>query len=369
MQSRVVMLVDLDYFFAQCEELRNPSMKDKPVVICVYSGRTEESGAVSTANYVARAYGVKSGMPIFLAKRKLENTNAVFLPVDYAFYEEISGKVMDVLKGFADRFEQVGIDEAYLDVTQRASGSFEEGRRLAGSVKSEVLRQQKLTCSIGVAPNKLVAKISADTKKPDGLTVVPHEQVTSFLGPLPVSRLIGVGAKTRERMQVLGINTIFDLSNYDMQKLIAVFGKTLATYFHNASLGMDDELVRERGEATSISRIATLKHDSRELSFILERTDQLCNEIHATISNDRLTYKTVGIIVIATDMSIHTRSKTLENPTYSLKALKETVKELLEKFLDQTEFEARRIGVKISNFAKEQKNQTQLTSFTKESKG
>ena len=357
------MLVDLDYFFAQCEELRNPPIKDRPVVICVYSGRTEDSGAVSTANYIAREYGVKSAMPIFLAKKKLENTNTVFLPVDYLFYEEISGKVMETLKNFTDRFEQVGIDEAYLDVTQRANGSYEEGRKLAENVKNEILRQQKLTCSIGVGPNKLVAKIAADTKKPDGLTVVTPEQVTVFLSPLPVSRLIGVGAKTRERMQTLGINTIFDLSNYDMQKLIAVFGKTSATYFHNASLGIDDEPVQERGEATSISRISTLKHDSRELSFVLERTDQLCNEIHATIAEDRIAYKTVGIIVITTDMTIHTRSKTLENPTDSLEALKETVKELLEKFFQQTESEARRIGVRISNVAKEQKNQRQLTSF------
>jgi len=362
------MLVDLDYFFAQCEELRNPSIKDRPVVVCVYSGRTEDSGAVSTANYIAREYGVKSGMPIFLAKKKLENTNAVFLPVDYLFYEEISRKVMDTLKGFADRFEQVGIDEAYLEVTQRANGSFEEGRKLAENVKNEILRQQKLMCSIGVGPNKLVAKIAADTKKPDGLTIVTLEQVTVFLAPLPVSRLIGVGTKTREKMQTLGINTILDLSNYDMQKLIAVFGKTLATYFHNASHGIDDELVQERGEATSISRISTLKHDSRELSFILEKADQLCNEIHATITKDGLAYKTVGIIVITTDMNIHTRSKILESPTNSLEAMKGTVKELLEKFLDQNESEARRIGVRISNFAREQKSQRQLTSFMEQTR-
>ncbi len=362
------MLVDLDYFFAQCEELRDPSIKDRPVAVCVYSGRTEDSGAVSTANYIAREYGVKSGIPIFLAKKKLENTNAVFLPVDYLFYEEISRKVMDTLKVFADRFEQVGIDEAYLEVTQRANGSFEEGRKLAENVKNEILRQQKLTCSIGVGPNKLVAKIAADTKKPDGLTIVTPKQVTAFLAPLPVSRLIGVGAKTREKMQTLGINKILDLSNYDMQKLIAVFGKTLATYFHNASLGIDDEPVQEKGEATSISRISTLKHDSRELSFILEKTDQLCNEIHATITKDGLAYKTVGIIVITTDMSIHSRSKTLESPTNSLEAMKGTVRELLEKFFDQNESEARRIGVRISNFAREQKSQRQLTSFMEQTK-
>lgn len=366
--SRVIMLVDFDYFFAQCEELRNPSIKDRPVVVCVYSGRTEDSGAVSTANYIARKYGVKSGLPIFMAKKKLEGTNAVFLPVDYALYEEISGKIMGILKDFTDRFEQVGIDEAYLDVTQKGNGSFEEGRRLAENVKNEILRQQKLTCSIGVGPNKLVAKIAADTKKPDGLTVVTPEQVTVFLAPLPVSRLIGVGTRTRERMQALGINTVFDLSRYDMQRLIAVFGKTSATYFHNASLGIDEEAVQETGEATSISRIATLKQDSREIDFILEKTDELCKEIEAAVATARMLFKTIGIIIITTDMGIHTRSETLENPTDSLETMKGMVKELLERFFSQEESKARRVGVKISNFFKEQKNQRQFTSFIENTK-
>lgn len=360
--------MDLDYFFAQCEELRNPSIRDRPIVVCVYSGRTEDSGAVSTANYIARGYGVKSGMPIFMAKRKLEGTNAVFLPVDYAFYEEISRKVMDILKDFGDRFEQVGIDEAYLDLTQKANGSFEEGHKLAENVKNEVLRQQKLTCSIGLGPNKLVAKIAADTKKPDGLTVVTPEQVTVYLAPLPVSRLIGVGTKTSAKMQALGINTMFDLSRYDTQKLITVFGKTSAAYFHNASLGIDEETVQERREATSISRIATLKQDSRELDFILEKTNELCKEIEAAIATTKMVFKTIGIIVITTDMSLHTRSETLEDPTDSVETMKRTVKELLERFFSQEESKARRVGVKISNFVKEQENQRQLTSFIENTK-
>ena len=128
LQARVIMLVDLDYFFAQCEELRNPTLKDKPVVVGVYSGRTENSGAVSTANYLARKYGVKSGIPLFLAKKRLEGTEAVFLPVDHEFYQQISDKIMQALRGYADAFEQVGIDEAYLDVTQRVQGSFEAAK-------------------------------------------------------------------------------------------------------------------------------------------------------------------------------------------------------------------------------------------------
>ncbi|MCJ7761996.1 DNA polymerase IV, partial [Candidatus Bathyarchaeota archaeon] len=156
-RTRVVMLVDLDYFFAQCEELRNPALKGKPVVVGMYSGRTEDSGAVSTANYVARKYGVNSGVPLFLAKKRLEGTEAVFLPVDYAFYEQVSDKIMRALRDYADVFEQVGIDEAYLDVTQRVQGSFEAAEELAQRMKDAVKKQHSLTFTVGIGPNKLVA--------------------------------------------------------------------------------------------------------------------------------------------------------------------------------------------------------------------
>ena len=365
MQSRIVLLVDLDYFFAQCEELRNPSIKDKPVVVCVYSGRSQDSGAVSTANYIARKYGVKSGMPIFQAKKKLENVEAVFLPVDHVFYDQISEKVMNILRSHANHFEQVGVDEAYLDVTQKASGDFVKASELAQGVKDDLKAQLNLSCSVGIGPNKLVAKIAADTQKPDGLTVIPPEQVIAFLLPLPVGRLIGVGTKTKERMQTIGINAISDLAAYDIQKLTAIFGKTLGPYFHNAALGIDNEPVQEKGEAESISKIATLKQDTRDLNLILEKTDQLCSEIHNTAQQQNTAYKTAGIILITTDLAVHTRSRTLENPTRDITTLKKIVKELFEKLLSETPFEARRVGVKISSFAKEETSQKQLTSFIK----
>ena len=136
MQNRVVMLVDFDYFFAQCEELRNPAIKDKPVVVGVYSGRTEESGAVSTSNYIARKYGVKSGMPLFMAKRKLEGTEAVFMPVDHAYYDQVSNSIMQILRRYATSMEQVSVDEAYLDVTEQVQGSFERAKDYAQEMKA-----------------------------------------------------------------------------------------------------------------------------------------------------------------------------------------------------------------------------------------
>lgn len=363
MQTRIVMLVDMDYFFAQCEELRNPAISVKPVVVCVFSGRSEESGAVSTANYVARSLGVKSGMPIYLAKKKLENTDAVFLPVDEKYYSEVSGKVMDILRTYADQFEQAGIDEAYLEVTQRTSGEFWEAEKVAVSMKGEIKRQLKLTCSIGIGPNKLVAKIAADERKPDGLTIIAPEQVEGFLSPLKIGRLPGVGTKTREKMWSLGISTVLDLADYDQQKLQGIFGKAMGIYFHNAALGIDSEAVEERSRIESFSRIATLKHDSRDINFIMETAERLCIELQQAVIRESMNFKTVGIVIILKDLSIHTRSKTLENPTNNPETLNKNAKELFEKFFIETEGEARRVGVKVSNLSKEQTNQKKLTSF------
>ncbi len=357
------MLVDLDYFFAQAEELKNPSLTDKPVVVCVYSGRSEDSGAVSTANYLARKFGVKSGMPIFLAKRKLENAGAVFLPVDSEYYESVSGNVMTTLRDYADRFEQVGIDEAYLDVTAKTCGNFADAKVLALKVKNHLKTEQRLSCSIGIGPNKIVAKIAADIQKPDGLTIVEPNQVGKFLSPLPVARLPGVGAKTKERMQTLGISTIGDLAKSDVQKLMAVFGKTLGTFFHNASLGVDEEPVQEKEEVESISRIATLKQDTRDLNIILELMYRLCKDVYSAIAQDELFFKTVSIVGIMKDLKIHTRSRTLGDPMSDYEILRGTVRDLVERFLDETDQELRRVGVKVSNLTKEEKGQKQLTSF------
>jgi len=363
------MLVDLDYFFAQCEEKRNPSIRDQPVVVCVYSGRSEDSGAVSTANYVARKYGVKSGIPIYLAKRKLKDLDAVFLPVDHQFYQKVSEEIMSILRSHADTFEQVGIDEAYLDVSRKVKANFEEAERLAKRMKDDVKAKQKLTCSIGIGPNKLVAKIAADIQKPDGLTVVRPDEVEGFLSPLPVSRLIGIGRKTEKKMETLGIRTVGDVAEYDVRRLIEVFGRNLGTYFHNASLGIDNEPVQERGETESISRISTLKEDTIDLEVIMDKTVQLCEDIHASLIQRGVSFKSVGILAVMKDMSVRSRSKTLKESTRDLQVLRRTVRELFEKFLNESELEARRVGVKVSNFVEKQGKQRDLTSFLDASKG
>ena len=363
MQNRVVMLADFDYFFAQCEELRNPAIKDKPVVVGVYSGRTEESGAVSTSNYIARKYGVKSGMPLFMAKRKLEGTDAVFLPVDHQYYEQISNRIMQILRSYATSFEQVSVDEAYLDVTGQVQGSFENAKNYAEKMKAEVKSRVGVSFSVGVGPNKLVAKIACESQKPDGLTIVKPEEAKGFLAPLPVNRLLGVGKKTSAKMESLGIKTIADLASYDVQKLMAVWGKTLGVYFHDAANAVDDDVVQEQGEAESISRIGTLKQDSHDLAFILQKTDELTEDVAKDVAERNLSFKQVAIYVVLTDLSSKSRSITLEQPARDKETIKRYAKELLDRFLSETQLEVRRVGVKVSDFSREEPHQKQLTSF------
>ncbi len=363
MQNRVVMLVDFDYFYAQCEELRNPAIKDKPVVVGVYSGRTEESGAVSTSNYIARKYTVKSGMPLFMAKRKLEGTDAVFLPVDHEYYEQISNRIMQILRGYATSLEQVSVDEAYLDVTEQVQGSFEKAKDYAQKMKTEVKSQVGISFSVGVGPNKLVAKIACDSQKPDGLTIVKLEDAKSFLAPLAVDRLLGVGKKTSAVMESLGIKTVGDLAVFDVQRLVAIWGKILGIYFHNAANAVDNEPVEEQGEAESISRIGTLKQDSRDLAFILQKTDELTEDVAKDVAVRNLSFKQVAIYVVLTDLSSKSRSVTLDQPAKDTETINRNVRDLLEKFLSETPLEIRRVGVKVSGFRREEPHQKQLTNF------
>ena len=357
------MLADFDYFFAQCEELRNPILKDKPVVVGVYSGRTEESGAVSTSNYIARKYGVKSGMPLFLAKRKLEGTDAVFLPVDREYYDQISNRIMQIFRGYANSFEQVSVDEAYLDITDQVEESFEKANEYAEKIKVEIKNKIGISFSVGIGPNKLVAKIACDSKKPNGLTIVKPQEAQTFLSPLPVDRLLGVGKKTSVKMEQLNIKTIGELAEYDIQKLIAVFGKTLGVYFHNAANAIDTDSVVEHSEAESISRIGTLKLDTRDLESILQKTNELTDDVYKEVAEKNLSFKQVAIYVVMTDLSCRSRSITFEQPAKDKEIIQRNIKVLIQKFLKESTLEVRRVGVKVTGFSKEEPNQKQLSSF------
>ena len=357
------MQLDLDAFYAQCEENANPSFKGKPVVVCVYSGRTEDSGAVSTANYEARRYGVKAGIPIARAKKLLGAVDAAFVSMNHPYYEQVSERIMEILRIQADVFEQTSIDEAFLDVSRRTALSFDSARDAALEIKKQLFTQEKVTAAIGIGPNKVIAKIASDESKPDGLTVVGPEEVTTFLSRLPVSRIPGVGKKAEEKLAHLSVSTIPQLSSLNPTALVETFGKSLGAYLYRASKGEDEDPVREREQPTQLSRIATLKQNTRRVEETFELLTELAKSVSDKLKDQGMSCKSIAIIAILTDLSIHSRSRMLESPSSDGRLIETVAKQLTQEFL-QSDPEAmlRRLGVKASGLTK-QAGQTNMSKF------
>ena len=363
METRVVFHIDFDYFFAQCEEIRKPELKSKSVCVCVFSDRGGDSGAIATANYNARKFGVKSGIPIIFAKKRLEDQkDAVFLPVDFDYYRSISERGMEIMEKNGDVFEYVGKDEAFLDVTKKVNGDWANAQNLAIEIKNEIKDKLNLTCSIGISPNKLISKIASDFQKPDGLTLVLPEKVDEFLEPLKIGDIPGIGKKTEERFAQMNFQTIKDLKELDVFTLNKEFGRKSGTHIFNAARGIDKEPVKKREPNTQYSKVMTLKKDSIEFEFLLENLKQLCNKVHYVVLNKNKMFKSVGIQLIQSDLSIKSKSKMLKNPTLNLEELEKNVKQLLKDALEEQKITIRRVGVKVSELS-EVRDQSSITNY------
>lgn len=350
------MHVDIDSFYASVEENRNPLIKGKSIVICVYSGRTEDSGAVSTSNYKARELGIKAGMPIIIAKRIAKGKDVIFLPVDMDYYREVSERIMDLMEEESEIIEQVSIDEAYLDITEISKGDWDKAVEMAKIIKEKILSQEGLTVSIGLAPNKFVAKMSSDFQKPNGLTVVKKENITKFLENMPVSKLHGIGSKTTNALNELGIQTAKDLAAFDLGELEEVFGRNKAKLLHDKSLGIDESLVRPK-EKKQLSRIGTLKEDTNNKEIINEKIFELARDMENRIHKSNVSFRTVSIMIIDTELKTQTKSETIPQ-TNDIKRVISISSNLLEKYLKENPGrELRRVGIRISNleFSKAQK--------------
>ncbi|MEM3228470.1 MAG: DNA polymerase IV, partial [Candidatus Micrarchaeaceae archaeon] len=185
---RIIMLIDMDSFFVACEELRRPEIRGKPVIVGADPKGGSGRGVVSTASYEARKYGIRSGMPISAAYRLKKD--AIFLPVDEPYYESVSEKVMAVIRGFSEKFEQVSVDEAYIDVSEKIK-DYDSAMAYAKSIKERMLKETGLRCSIGIGPNKLIAKMACEASKPDGIKLVKEDEAKKFLADMPIEKLYG----------------------------------------------------------------------------------------------------------------------------------------------------------------------------------
>ena len=342
--DRIIFHVDMDQFFAAVEEKERPEIRGKPVVVGADPKQGMGRGVVSTCNYEARKYGVKSGIPITRAWRLCPS--AVYLPVNYSLYRKVSARIMRILRSYADKFEPWGLDEAFLDVTSRVK-NFGEAEKLAQKIKNEVYEKEGLTCSIGVGTNKLVAKIGSDFKKPDGLTVVRGEDVKACLAPLRVSKLLWVGRKTENKLNSMGIKTIGDLASYDAPILVEKFG-VAGTQLYLSAQGIDNSEVKEQWTRKSMSREITFEEDTSNFNIIFETLDAISEDLHRELTASNFTFKTTTVKIRYSNFETHTHSKSLPLFTDRLKDIQKSARELMQAYL-RPDRKIRLIGVRLSN--------------------
>lgn len=342
--SRKILHVDMDAFFAAVEQLRRPELRGKPVVIGG-DGNPHKRGVVSTASYEARAYGIHSAMPLRTAYQRCPH--AVFLPVDFTAYGEFSGRIKAILREFTTLVEPLSLDEAFLDVSERP----EEPLVLAQQIRQRIKGETGLTASIGIGPNKLLAKIASGLGKPDAVTEIRVDTATEMLKDLPATVLWGVGPKTAARLEgLLGVRTVGDLQSVPMEKLQEVLGPRYGEYLYQTCRGEDDSPVVTEWEPKSLSRETTYQFDTRKRETIMKTINALAGEVIEDLREEGYQGRTVTVKIRYHDFRTHTRALTLPYPTDDLETFRQTAVALLDRFtMDRP---VRLVGVRISSLVK-----------------
>src|ERR687898_1053089 len=337
-RGKAILHVDINSFYSSCEEIKNPSLKGKPHAVIMTPQDTNNitKGAVTTCSYEAKKLGVKSAMPLHKALKLCPNL--ILHSVDKKFYENISNQVMDILETYADIFEQASIDEAYLDCTNKISTSSnthvtveEYALEIKKSIKEKC---SVLLTSLGIATTKSVAKIASDYQKPDGLTVVPLDELKKFLNPLEVERISGIGIKTQKILkEEMNIKTIGELANTDVQILIERFGKKIGTWIWQVANGEDNDPVLPREKHLSLSNETTLEFVTNDKEIIKKSLYELIDELYERIKNNKYQFRTVGIKLMKTDFSIETQEKSYNTYQSERKSIESVMEELFNKFI------------------------------------
>lgn len=333
----------MDAFFAAVELKCHPELKGKPLVI---GGRGDptERGVVSTASYEARRFGVHSAMPLRTAYRLCPE--AVFLPVDFAVYQRESAIIKRLLRAITPRMEDVGIDEAFLDISDLPDTS----TQIAQTIKSRIFGATGLSCSIGIAPNKLLAKIASDLNKPNGLTLLSAQDIKTKIWPLAARKLPGVGSKTEQHLRDLGIETVGDLAQVPLSLLITQFGPAHGDYLHLAAQGIDDSPLITHWEPKSISREVTFQHDIGDRELLLNTLHALAREALAQLRADGFHCRTVSVKIRFSDFEAHTRDRTLTSPTDQQAVIEQTALNCVERIALNKQ--VRLIGIRLGDLHK-----------------
>ncbi|MFZ9521652.1 MAG: DNA polymerase IV [Silvanigrellaceae bacterium] len=353
--KRKIIHVDMDAFYAAVEVRDNPELAGMPLVI---GGSPQSRAVVCTASYEARRFGIRSAMSCAKAYRLCRD--AVFLPPNFEKYARVSQQIRDIFARYTQLIEPLSLDEAFLDVTNNDLGLYavQIGKKIQEAVASEL----QLSCSVGVAPNKLVAKIASDWRKPGGLTAVPPEKVAEFMKALEVRKLFGVGPATEKRLHSLGIRTCEDVLAKPFDELEARLGSFAAWIFHCAQ-GIDERRVHTSRKRKSIGREETFSEDLTNLPRLLDELALLAKKISRDLGSRGMTGRTLTLKVKYHDFDQITRSQTLSVQTDSESEIFEVARQLL---LEKTEAGLRRIrllGLSLSNLQRESQCESETGLF------
>ncbi len=339
---RHILHADLDAFYASVEQLDNPKLRGKPVVV---GGSPTTRGVVAAASYEARAFGVRSAMPMGVAMQRCPQ--AIRVSPRFDRYYNVSSQVMEIFREVTDLIEPLSLDEAFLDVTAYI-GSDVSPESIAAGIRRRVAEDIGITISVGVATCKSIAKIASDMDKPDGLTVVPPGTERKFLAPLPVRKLWGIGPKASERLRAEGIETIGDIAQMREEELTAWFGK-IGAQIRLLALGQDDRPVVVSRETKSVSAETTLAEDTGSIDMLNELIARLSQRVAGQLADAGLRGRTVKLKLRLSDFTTFTRQTTLSERADSAEAIAAVASALLEREL-QPGRRFRLIGVGASGF-------------------
>ncbi len=354
----MILHVDMDAFYASVEERDRPELAGKPLIV---GGTPDRRGVVAAANYAVRKFGVRSAMPTSTALRLCPQV--IVLPVRMSYYAEISEQIREILFRYTPLVEPLSLDEAFLDVTS-SKQLFGTGHEIAVKIKRDIWQELKLVASIGVAPNKFLAKIASDLRKPNSLVVVEPDQVQQFLDPLPISRIWGVGKATNQEFKELGIQTISDVRRLQRETIFQRFGQ-IGERFWELAHGRDDRPVVPDREAKSISHETTFSIDLHDADILLSWLQELAEQVARRLRRSDLRGRTVQLKLRFADFRTITRSHTLSQATNITDELWQAAATLLQQSLPRIHRGIRLLGIGVSSLESRQRPR-QLTLFDNE---
>lgn len=363
MTDRVILHVDMDAFYASIEQLDDPALRGRPVIVGADPKQGHGRGVVAACSYEARKFGVRSALPISRAWKLCPE--GAFVRPRMERYVEVSRTVMDILRRFTNLVEPLSIDEAFMDITG-STALFGAPVQIARAVKKQIRDASGLTASAGIAPNKFLAKIASDLKKPDGLVVVDGDKVEEFLRELPIARLWGVGPKTEERLHEMGLHTIGAIRARKLEELTHALGNGLGAHLYELAQGLDNRPVVPNWEPKSVSNETTFEEDTRDRELIVKTIRNLAESVGRRLRRENYRARKVTLKLRYEPFETHTKQVSVKQPVDTDEEIIRLALSLFAQF--SLERRIRLIGVGAGEIVRERESPTQLELFEEPNK-